>query len=73
VLLHEEVQQLLVEGAFQQSMGANNSGAAAAPAAMPLPSLQLGAVPKSCVAFLQRLLALASPDERRVCVWNVYA
>lgn len=51
VLLREEVQQLLVEGAFQQSMCANTSGATASPDAMPLPSLQLGAVPKSCVAF----------------------
>lgn len=60
VLLREEVQQMLVEAAFL------GSGGALSPehAALELPFRQLGAVPRSCAVFLQRLMTLSSPSER---------
>lgn len=60
VLLREEVQQMLVEATFVGSGSSLNTEEAA----VQLPFRQLGAVPRSCAVFVQRLLALPAPDER---------
>lgn len=68
VLLREEVQQMLVEAAFL------GSGGALSPehAALELPFRQLGAVPRSCAVFLQRLMTLSSPSERRALLEHAF-
>lgn len=51
---------MLVEAAFLGSGGAPSPEHAA----MQLPFRQLGAVPRSCAVFLQRLMALSTAAER---------
>jgi hypothetical protein len=62
VLLREQVLQLLLEE--PRSSSSDASGGAGAQAAFRQPFTQLQAVPKSCVVFLQRLVAISSPEER---------
>lgn len=61
MVLREEVQQLLVEATFLQGGAAEGSPEEAA---LRLPFRQLGAIPKADAVFLQRLMALGSPQER---------
>lgn len=61
MLVREEVQQALVEGTFLA--GGAREGSPEAAALRPA-FRRLGAVPKADAAFLQRLLALAGPQER---------
>jgi hypothetical protein len=62
VLLREQMLQLLL--AEPQSFSNDASGSAGAQAALRHPFTQLQAVPKSCVVFLQRLVAISTPEER---------
>ncbi|KAL4855125.1 Granule-bound starch synthase 2 [Chlorella vulgaris] len=64
VLLREQVLQLLLEE--PHSSNSDASGGAGAQAAFRQPFTQLQAVPKSCVVFLQRLVAISSPEERQL-------
>ena len=63
VLAREELQQMLLEAAFMGGEGSGGGDVEVA-ASFRQPFQQLGAVPKSCAAFLQRLMALPGPQER---------
>ncbi|EFN50903.1 hypothetical protein CHLNCDRAFT_55451 [Chlorella variabilis] len=63
VLAREELQQMLLEAAFMGGEGSGGDDVEVA-ASFRQPFQQLGAVPKSCAAFLQRLMALPGPQER---------
>lgn len=62
VLLKEEVHQLLAEASYLQGGPAAGSREADA---LRLPFRQAEVVPKADTAFLQRLMGLSAPDERR--------